>query len=117
MRGEVAQREPDGAMNLRLVDELHRAPKQRVSRFPVAAPIRALAGGGQSPRSLFGKSRVGHAELGQVEGGLFEVVAEDLVELDEALAVLLEPLGEAPVQVCACRLGQGVVGGVENQEV
>ncbi len=56
-------------------------------------------------------------ELGQVQGGLLEVVAEDLVELDEALAVLGEPLREAAMQVGPRRLREPVVGGVADQEV
>ena len=41
---------------------------------------------------------VRRAELEAVAVCLFEVVAEDLVELDETGAVLLEPVGEALVQ-------------------
>ncbi len=49
--------------------------------------------------------------------GLFEVVAEKLVELDEVRSVQFEPLGEALVEVGADRLGKGVVGGVAEEEV
>src|SRR5689334_18044292 len=117
MRGEVTQREPDGEMNLRLVDQRHRAPQQRVSRLPVAAPIDALPGRCESPRSLLSKSRIGSAELSKIERSLLEVVAEDLVQLDQIFTVLLQPLGEAPVKVGARRLREGVVGGVADQEV
>ena len=49
--------------------------------------------------------------------GLLEVVAEDLVELDQVGAALLEPVGEALVQLGARRLRQRVVGGVADQQV
>jgi hypothetical protein len=48
---------------------------------------------------------------------LLEVIAENLVQLDEALAVLLEPVGEAAVEIGAGRLGECVVGGVADQEM
>jgi len=44
------------------------------------------------------------------------VVADELVQLDE-LAVPVEPVGEALVQVGAQALGQRLVGGVPDQEV
>ena len=47
----------------------------------------------------------GQSELGAVAAGLFEVVAEELVELDELGAVLLEPGGEALVEVGARGFG------------
>ena len=52
-----------------------------------------------------------------IADSLLEVVSDDLVPLDERLAVLVEPVGEARVQVGADCLGQGVVGGVADQEV
>ena len=82
---------------------------------------------GPQPRTLRGDRQVvaggqrellvGPAELVEVAARLLEVVAEDLVQLDQALAVLLEPGGEAPVEVGAGRLGEGVVGGVADQQV
>ena len=57
------------------------------------------------------------SELGRVAGGLLEVVADDLVALDERVAVLVEPVGEAGVQVGADRLGERVVGSVADQQV
>jgi hypothetical protein len=43
------------------------------------------------------------------------VEAEDLLQLDEVVAVGLEPGGKALVQVGADRLGQGVVRSVADQ--
>ena len=63
------------------------------------------------------RSARGMAELAPVAVGLFEVVAEDLVPLDQDGAVLLEPVGEALVQLRPDRLGQRVVGGVADQQV
>jgi hypothetical protein len=54
-------------------------------------------------------------ELPAVAVRLFEVVAEDLVALDELLAV--QPVRELPVQLCPRRLGQGLVGGIADQDV
>ena len=56
-------------------------------------------------------------ELGAVAERLLEVVAEQLVELDELGAVLLEPVGEALVQLCPLRFRQGLVGGVAHEEM
>src|SRR5205085_9056453 len=56
-------------------------------------------------------------ELRPVEARLLQVVAEDLVELDELGAVLLDPAGEALVKLCASRLRQRVVRGVADEEV
>jgi hypothetical protein len=48
---------------------------------------------------------------------LLEVVADDLVQLDELPAVLLQPHGESFVQLAAGRLRQRVVGGIPDQQV
>jgi hypothetical protein len=55
------------------------------------------------------------SELDAVKMRLLEVVAEDLVQLDEIVAVRLQPLGKPLVQVRARRLGQRVVGSVSDQ--
>ncbi len=59
----------------------------------------------------------GQPELGAVAAGLLEVVAEDLVQLDELGAVLFQPGGEALVQLRPNGLRQRVVGCVPDQEV
>ena len=48
-----------------------------------------------------GKDSVWLLELRLVAGGLFEVVAEDLVQLDQIRRSFFEPVGEALVQVGA----------------
>ncbi len=84
----------------------------------VLPELRPAAGGGQAPPRRRGQLFVGrHPELGSVAAGLLEVVAEDLVQLDELGAVLLEPGCEALVQLGAGRLGQRVVSGVADQQV
>ena len=60
---------------------------------------------------------VDQTEFGRVDVGLLEVVAEDLVELDQIGAALLEPLREAPVQLDPGRLRKRFVGGVPDQEM
>jgi hypothetical protein len=45
------------------------------------------------------------------------VVTEDLVQLDEALAVLLQPRGEALVEIGARGFREGVVGCVADEQV
>ena len=45
------------------------------------------------------------------------MVAEDLVDLDEVSAVLLQPGSEAVVQGGAGRLREGVVGGVADEQM
>ena len=62
-------------------------------------------------------SSSGDPELGAVAAGLLEVVAEDLVQLDQLGAVLLQPGCEALVEVGAGRFRQRVVGGVADQQV
>ncbi len=59
----------------------------------------------------------GLPELLPVAIGLLEVVAEQLVELDELGAVLREPVGELLVQLRPLRLRQALVGGVAHEEM
>ena len=84
----------------------------------VLAEGRAVAAGGQAPPRRRGQLVVGgHPELGAVAAGLLEVVAEDLVQLDELGPVLLQPGCEALVELGAGRFRQRVVGGVADQQV
>ena len=79
---------------------------------------RSAAGGGQAPPGRAGQLVVeGHPELGAVEAGLLEVVAEYLVQLDQLDAVLLQPGCQALVQLGAGRFRQCLVGGVADQQV
>src|SRR5215831_8234156 len=104
-------------MDLRLRNEPHGPTEQRARRPLVAAPPHPHAGACQPARSLLRESGLGPAELGEIEGGLLEVVTEDLVELDKALPVLLEPRGKAAMQIGAGRLGESVVGRVPDEEM
>ena len=80
-------------------DELHGAAQQRVRSAAVATPAHPDSRALQASGCLLGDRSVGPTELGQIQSGLLEVVAEDLVQLDEALPVLPQPLREAPVEV------------------
>ena len=59
----------------------------------------------------------GSAELFVEPSGLLEVVAEHLVELDEAGSVLVEPVRESLVELGPVGLRQRFVGGVSAQEM
>src|SRR5690349_4632579 len=98
-------------------DELDRPGEQRRAGWAVVAVDCTVAGGYEPGGGAVGKLRLGLPKLGVVADGLFEVVADDLVVLDERLAVLVEPVGEAGVQVGADSLGERVVGGVADQQV
>ena len=60
---------------------------------------------------------VERSELRAIAICLLEVVAEDLVQLHERRALLLQPLGEAFVQLGPSRLRQRVVCGVADQQM
>ena len=85
-----------------------RSSRRSLARLPAAA---------RRERSPFREAGIGLSELGRVAGRLLEVVADDLVALDEDVAVLVEPVGEPGMQVGADRLGECVVGGVADQQV
>ena len=60
---------------------------------------------------------VERTELRAVTVGLLEVIAENLVELDQRLAVDGEPVGESFVQLGPGRFRQRLVGGVADEQV
>ena len=97
--------------------QLERPLEQPFGGRLVAAPERAAAGDGEPLASAVGQDRVGLSQLLLVAGGLLEVVAEDLVQLDQLLSALLQPAGEALVQLRPGRLRERVVGGVTDQQV
>ena len=94
------------------------ALEQAGCRAEVEPAQRAAACGGQA-LSSGGHERVvgGLTQLPPIADGLLEVVAEELVQLDEGGAVLLEPARITRVQVRARGFRQRVVGGVPDQEV
>ena len=75
------------------------------------------ARGGQSCARALRQFPVGLPELGLVASCLLEVEAEDLVHLDEIRAALVQPVGEALVELCADGLGETVVGGIADEQV
>ena len=82
-----------------------RALEQSGCRPPVAPPVGTVPCDAQPHTRSKRHVGIRPAELVEVASRLLEVVAEDLVQLDEALAVLCEPVGEAMVQVCPRRFG------------
>ena len=76
--------------------QLERALEQHARGAPVLPPERAAAARGQPLRGALGKPIRRLTELAPVAHGLLEVVADDLVQLDELL-VRAEPLREALV--------------------
>ena len=97
--------------------ELGRPVEERRRRTDVLAVTRAPASRAESHGGALSEGGVGLSELCLVAGGLLEVVADDLVALDEGVAVLVEPGGEARVQVGRGPPWEGVVGGVADQQV
>ena len=97
--------------------QLERPLEQPFGGPLVAPPERAAAGGREPLSGAFGQGRVGLSQLLLVAGRLFEVVAEDLVQLDQLLSALLQPAGEALVQLRPGGFRERVVGGVADQQV
>jgi hypothetical protein len=92
--------EVDGQRDLGLAsaEQRERSPEELRCGGHVRAGGGAASGGVQSPPRLCRQlGRRGLVELAVVAAGLFEVVAEQLVELDELRGVVGEPGGEAPV--------------------
>src|SRR5689334_8182722 len=69
-----------------------------------------------SPTPQRGESRIGRVEGFSIPIRLLQVVAEDLVDLDKA-AMLLEPGGEALVELGPGFFRQRVVCGVSDEQV
>lgn len=106
-----------------LRQQLDRASQQVDRRPHVAAaegaPARGaeVGGGTQAQGDAVGVVR---GKLEQVAARLLEVVADDLLELELAVAVAVDPLGparEARMQPGAGALRQTVVGGVADHDV
>ncbi len=100
-------------------NELDRPLDERARRVEILPLERRSPGGREMPartRCELCGARVVDFELGAQARRLLEVVADDLLLLVE-LAVRLEPICEALVQLCAGRLRKRVVGGVSDQEM
>jgi hypothetical protein len=79
---------------------------------------RTVAAGYQAPSRLGGQGAVvGCLEIGAVATGDLEVVAEELVQLDELGPVLLQPGREALVEACPGGFRERVVGSVADEDV
>ena len=100
-------------------NELDRPLDERARRVEILPLERRSPGGREMPartRCELCGARVVDFELRAQARRLLEVVADDLLLLVE-LAVRLEPICEALVQLCAGRLRKRVVGGVSDQEM
>ena len=101
----------------RVLGECH-GPLEKAQTCPCVVPIDCAAAGGEQPGGRGrGKSGIRRPKLGSVGRRLLEVVAEDLVELDQFRGTLLDPGCEPRVEVGARRLRESIVGGVANQQV
>jgi hypothetical protein len=101
-------------------EELDRTTDQQLCRPGVAALPRPPGAAQEPPaRPLADRRRraVQRAELDAIAVRVLEVVPDDLVQLDEAGAVLLEPEGEALVQLRPGRLRQRLVRGIADEQV
>ena len=83
----------------------------------VSAHESPSARGGQSGARALRQLPVCLAKLGLVASCLLEMEAEDLVHLDEIRPALVQPVGEALVELCANGLGETVVGGIADEQV
>jgi hypothetical protein len=94
-----------------------RSPQKHEASAGVAAQVRTSSGRGQVPPCALGDVFVRLPELRPVATRLLEVVPENFVQLDQVGAMVLQPIGEAAMELGADRLRQGVIGGVADQEV
>ena len=97
-----------------------RSPKQLHRGPDVVPPERACADGREQRRGAEAevtRTLVQRPELAPVPVRLLEVIADELVRLDELRRAFAEPVREALVQLCACRLRKRLVRRVANQQV
>ena len=87
--------------------EDERAFEERGCPTLVSTRESPAARGGESLARALCQFPVGLPKLGLVAGRLLEVEAEDLVHLDQIGAALLQPVGEALVELCARRPWKG----------
>ncbi len=114
--GEVRRKRESRLVVLR--QQARRTAEQRAAGVEIAAfegssPGRRETRGSATREPV--ERRIRAVELGPVPMRLLEVVADDLVALDEV--VRREPLGEALVQLGSGRLRERLVGGVADEQV
>ena len=108
---------PRGRLGRKQLDHTAEEP---LGSSRVAAITRSLGATGEPFGRPSGELRgdvVERPELGPVAVGLLEVVADDLVQLDQVGAVLLEPEGKSLVELGSNGLRQSLVGRVADQEM
>ena len=94
---------------------MHQPAQSSLVAVRLGAAGRSRKGRRRAPRESV-ETVIGAVELESVAVGAFEVIADDLVLLDQ-LGVPLEPVGEPLVQLGARLLRERVVSGVADQEV
>ena len=107
----------EGEVDLRRGRQLGGTVEEVRGAAEVKPVERPPTGGSQARSRLRCELGVLQAQLAAVPDGLLEVVAEELVQLDDGGPVTLEPVGKARVQVCSRGLRQSVVSGVPDQEM
>src|SRR5712691_2813548 len=96
--------------------ESYRSAQQRARPVPVGTTERALSRGGKTPKCPFRDYRIRRSDLLAVPRSLFEVVARDLVLLDE-MHMHVEPRRELLVQGCTRLLRHRLIGCVTYEQM
>jgi hypothetical protein len=77
-----------------------------MSRPIVASAVRSPPAGTEPLSGTLDEDGIGPTELSLVPRRLLEVVSNDLVAFDQRIAVPVEPVGEAGVEIGATDLGR-----------
>lgn len=85
--------------------QLRRAAEKRMSRPIVASAVRSPPAGTEPLSGTLDEDGIGPTELSLVPHRLLEVVSNDLVAFDQRVAVPVEPVGKAGVEIGADGLG------------
>ncbi len=118
--GEQDVRQRDAEVHVERPRQGGRPAEQAARGAGVGTGERAAAGGGQAPARLLAEGAgplVHRPQLRAVAVRLLEVVADELVLLDQPGTALLQPAPEALVQLGPRRLRQRLVGGVPDEQV
>src|SRR5438067_13267998 len=89
---------------------------QRTRGVPVGAVERCLPGRNEAPERTLGHGRLRRPDFFTVASGLFEVVADDLVLLDQ-MGMRVEPGRELLVQHRPHLLRDRLVRGIANEQM